>query len=62
MTVGVLMLTGGFTILLLAIYVATATALWALLVVLVVLGGLVSSPPQGDTGAPDDLSRCEIQA
>lgn len=42
MTAGVLMLVGGFTILLLAIYVAVAAALWGLLVALAVLSGIGS--------------------
>lgn len=41
--VGTLMLMVGFTVSLLVMYVATAAALWAMLVVLVVLAGLASS-------------------
>jgi len=41
--IGILMLTGGFAPLLLAAYVATAAALWVMVVVLVVLTGLVAS-------------------
>jgi cytochrome c oxidase assembly protein subunit 15 len=44
--VGALMLTRGFTVFLLVIYVATAAALWALLVVLAVLAGLSSLMPR----------------
>jgi cytochrome c oxidase assembly protein subunit 15 len=40
MVAGVVMLAGGFTIPLLAIYVAAAAALWGLLVVLTVLTGI----------------------
>ena len=42
-TIGVLMLTGGFARFLLVAYVTAAAALWAMLVVLVVLAGLASS-------------------
>ncbi len=44
-TVGALMAMRGFSVTLLVIYVATAAAVWASLVVLVVLAGLVSPTP-----------------
>ena len=43
-TVGVLMLTRGFAPFLLVAYIAEASALWAMLIVLAVLSGLPSSP------------------
>ncbi len=43
-TAGVFILTGGRTTFLLVTYVAAATALWAMLVVLVVVAGLASVP------------------
>ena len=42
-TIGILMLTNGFTPFLLVIYVAAAAALWAMLIVLTVQVGLTSS-------------------
>jgi cytochrome c oxidase assembly protein subunit 15 len=57
-TVGALMAMRGFSVTLLVIYVATAAAVWASLVVLVVLAGLVSLTPAEErlTVAPPTAS------